>query len=82
MNFLPAQIDAGRLQVAGHVLALPTPRTLPVDELQVGIRPEYLSLAQPGQAGALPCTVSRVQDVGTYLMLTAQVRCASAQGTL
>ncbi|MBP6753788.1 MAG: ABC transporter ATP-binding protein, partial [Alicycliphilus sp.] len=73
MNFLPAQIDAGRLQVAGHVLELPTPRTLPVGALQVGIRPEYLSLAQPGQAGALPCTVLRVQDIGTYFMLTAQV---------
>jgi glycerol transport system ATP-binding protein len=73
MNFLPAQVDAGRLQVAGHALELPTLRTLPTGALQVGVRPEYLSLAQPGEPGALPCTVSRVQDIGTYFMLTAQV---------
>ncbi|MBH1977049.1 MAG: ABC transporter ATP-binding protein [Comamonadaceae bacterium] len=72
MNFLPAQFDTGRLQVAGHALELPAPRVLPAGALQVGIRPEYLSLAQPGQVGALPCTVSRVQDIGTYFMLTAQ----------
>ena len=28
---------------------------------------------QPGQAGALHCTVQRVQDIGTYFMLTAKV---------
>jgi len=73
MNFLPAQMDAGCLRVAGHALDLPVPRRLPEGALQVGVRPEYLALAQPGQAGALPCTVQRVQDIGTYFMLTAQV---------
>ena len=73
MNFLPAQSEGGRLQVAGHALEPPVPRHLPEGALQVGVRPEYLALAQPGQPGALPCTVQRVQDIGTYFMLTAQV---------
>lgn len=73
MNYLPAQMDGGQLSVADHRLDLPVPRSLPEGALQVGVRPEYLALAQPGQAGALPCTVSRVQDIGTYFMLTAQV---------
>jgi len=73
MNFLPAQVEGGRLRVAGHALELPRPRGLPEGALQVGVRPEYLALARPEQAGALPCTVSRVQDIGTYFMLTAQV---------
>ena len=73
MNFLPAQMDSGCLRVAGHALDLPVPRRLPEGALQVGVRPEYLVLAQPGQPGALPCTVQRVQDIGTYFMLTAQV---------
>ena len=73
MNFLPAQSAAGRLQVAGHALEQPAGRGLPEGALQVGVRPEYLALAQPGAAGALPCTVQRVQDIGTYQMLTAQV---------
>ena len=73
MNFLPAQLEGDRLQVAGHALEQPVPRRLPEGALQVGVRPEYLVLAQPGQPGALPCTVQRVQDIGTYFMLTAQV---------
>ncbi len=73
MNFLPAQVEGGCLRVAGQALELPVPRSLPEGALQVGVRPEYLALAQPGQPGALPCTVQRVQDIGTYFMLTAQV---------
>ena len=73
MNFLPAQADGAALSVAGHRLALPVERALPAGALRVGIRPEYLTIAQPEQAGALPCTVSQVQDIGTYLMLTAKV---------
>ena len=73
MNFLPAQRDGASLSVAGNRLAAPVGRTLPEGALQVGIRPEYLALAEPQQPGALPCTVVQVQDIGTYLMLTARV---------
>ncbi|RZJ56997.1 MAG: ABC transporter ATP-binding protein [Acidovorax sp.] len=73
MNFLPAHSDGANLSVAGHALAGAAGRALPEGALQVGIRPEYLALAQPQQAGALPCTVVQVQDIGTYLMLTAKV---------
>ena len=71
MNFLPAQVDGGSLDVAGH--RLQAPRTLPAGSLKIGVRPEYLALAGVQQSGALPCTVAQVQDIGTYLMLTAQV---------
>ena len=73
MNFLPAQRKGNELSVAGYRLGLPAGRGLPEGALQVGIRPEYLALAQPQQAGALPCTVKQVQDIGTYLLLTATV---------
>ncbi len=71
MNFLPAQVQEGALVVAGQ--RLPLPRALPGGALRLGVRPEYLVLAAPGQAGALPCAVARVQDIGTYQMLTAKV---------
>ncbi|MFT4240696.1 MAG: ABC transporter ATP-binding protein [Acidovorax sp.] len=71
MNFLPAQVDGSGIAVAGHRLR--TPRALPDGELKVGVRPEYLALADAQQDGALPCTVAQVQDIGTYLMLTAKV---------
>ena len=70
MNFLPAQVEGGSITVAGH--RLQKPRALPDGELKVGVRPEYLALAQPEQPGAVPCTVAQVQDIGTYLMLTAK----------
>ena len=73
MNFLPAHSEGDSLTVAGHRLASPVGRALPNGVLQVGIRPEYLALAQPQQPGALPCNVVQVQDIGTYQMLTAKV---------
>ncbi len=76
MNFLPAQMAGGQLQVAGTALqGAPAglPAHLPEGPLQVGIRPEYLALADAHQSGALAATVAQVQDIGTYQMLTAQV---------
>lgn len=76
MNFLPAQMAGGQLQVAGMALqGAPAglPAHLPEGPLQVGIRPEYLALADAHQSGALAATVAQVQDIGTYQMLTAQV---------
>ncbi|MDA8450021.1 ABC transporter ATP-binding protein [Acidovorax sp. NCPPB 3859] len=76
MNFLPAQMAGGQLQVAGSALqGAPArlPAHLPEGPLQVGIRPEYLVLAAPQQPGALAATVAQVQDIGTYQMLTARV---------
>jgi glycerol transport system ATP-binding protein len=89
MNFLPCDAQGGQVTVAGH--ALPVQRSLPggalpQGPLKLGVRPEYLALAHENQAGALPCTVARVQDVGTYQMLTATIgthtlkaRCAMEQ---
>ena len=73
MNFLSAQHRGGRLQLAGHALAASRQLNLPDGPLQVGVRPEYLALTAPDAPGALPCSVVRVQDIGTYFLLTAQV---------
>jgi glycerol transport system ATP-binding protein len=73
MNFLPVEHAEGHLQLAEHRLPAPGARTLPAGPLLVGVRPEYLARAEPGAAGALACQVLRVQDLGTSLMLTAEV---------
>jgi len=78
MNFLPAQWDGRQLSVAGHAMpgvpALAGSATLTQGgDLKLGVRPEYVELAAEGDAGALPATVTRVQDVGTYLLLTARL---------
>jgi glycerol transport system ATP-binding protein len=71
MNFLPLTQAGGRWRVAQQ--DLPVARTLPAGELRLGVRPEYVTLAAPGASGALPALVRQVQDVGTYLMLTASI---------
>ena len=73
MNFLPVQVRADQVQVAGAFLPLPPGRALPDGELKLGIRPEYVELVAPGASGALPVKVSRIQDVGTHLMLSAEI---------
>lgn len=73
MNFLPTEVAAdGRLTVAGHVLAS-NGKTLPTGGLKLGVRPEYVGLTDADMPGALPVTVTQVQDVGTYFMLTTSV---------
>jgi glycerol transport system ATP-binding protein len=57
MNFLPAGV---------------VPRA-PAGAALLGVRPEYLHLAAPGATGAAAAQVQQVQDVGTYLLLTARV---------
>ncbi len=54
MNFLPA----------GLIPGAPTGASL------LGVRPEYVTLADAQASGALPAIVSRIQDVGTYWLLT------------
>ena len=72
MNFLPAQAGPAGLDVAGHRLAGAV-QSLPAGALKLGIRPEYLVLATADTPGALPVQISRAQDIGTHVMLTAEV---------
>jgi glycerol transport system ATP-binding protein len=71
MNFVAARASQGRLAMGARELA--APRALPEGEIKLGIRPEYVELAEPEAPGALPGAVSQVQDVGTHLLLTALV---------
>jgi glycerol transport system ATP-binding protein len=68
MNFLETQAAGGQLQLGGQSLA--APQSLPEGALRLGIRPEYLALAPAGAAATLPATVQKVQDIGTYFLVT------------
>ncbi|MDL9998908.1 ABC transporter ATP-binding protein [Variovorax sp. J22P240] len=71
MNFLPAQSAGGMLDIAGT--RLPATRELPEGALKLGIRPEYVALVEPNAPGAVPATLTQLQDVGTHLMLSARL---------
>jgi glycerol transport system ATP-binding protein len=70
MNFMPVQVKGDALELAGASLPAGAGRHLPEGPLTLGIRPEYLSLAEPQSAGALVAAVTQVQDIGTYWLVS------------
>ena len=73
MNFLPGKADGESFHFAGRTLPLPAGRVLPSGDIKLGVRPEYLDLVPAESSGALPLTVTMVQDVGTHVMLSAKI---------
>jgi glycerol transport system ATP-binding protein len=72
MNFLKAKTQGDGIAVGGHVLrSASRPQLADVGEVTLGVRPEYVQLAQPNQSDALPAKVQKAQDIGTYWLLTA-----------
>jgi glycerol transport system ATP-binding protein len=82
MNFLPARWQGGGVSVGTHTLGAAAPGVAQAlaaaGEFTLGVRPEYVGVAAQGEPGAVPAQVLRVQDVGTYQLVTAE--CASAEG--
>jgi glycerol transport system ATP-binding protein len=71
MNFMHAQVEPDGVHVGDQVLTLPNSMRLPLGYIKLGIRPEYVALADAQMLGALPMVVSQVQDVGTHSIVTA-----------
>ena len=71
MNFLPGHWVAGEFHTAGVRVALAPGQAFPDGELKLGVRPEHVQLAQPDSPGAVCMVVSKVQDVGTHVILSA-----------
>jgi len=67
MNFVPATVAAGQVSAGGYALG-----ALGAADggLTLGIRPEYLAIVPPGEAGSLPARVQQVQDIGTYVLVS------------
>ncbi|MBT9597213.1 MAG: ABC transporter ATP-binding protein, partial [Vitreoscilla sp.] len=68
MNFLPVQAEGAQVRVGGALLA----GSLPAGASKLGIRPEYLALVGTDDPGALPATVTQVQDIGTYFLVSCR----------
>ena len=80
MNFLPAQLTGRVLTLAGQALTLDAALAARLPQqaasFTLGVRPEYVELAGSNSNGALRTTVAKVQDVGTYWLITARVGAA------
>jgi glycerol transport system ATP-binding protein len=74
MNFLPARADASGVSVDGRNVMAASPGLAGSGaSLKLGVRPEYVTLAAPDTAGALPGVVTQAQDIGTYWLVTARI---------
>jgi glycerol transport system ATP-binding protein len=65
-------VNRGGLRVAGFDLVTDGSRrfTNVSGPLTLGIRPEYVTLAEPNTPGALPVRVTQAQDIGMYWLVT------------
>jgi len=62
MNFLPASL-----------LPASIAKDVPAGATKLGVRPEYVTIADANAAGTVPATVTQAQDIGTYWLVTATV---------
>jgi glycerol transport system ATP-binding protein len=61
------------MALGSQSVSLPAGLPAPQGELTLGIRPEYTCLAASGLPGVADARVDRVQDIGTYRLVTASV---------
>jgi glycerol transport system ATP-binding protein len=80
MNFLPAQIDASGVKVAGRHLMSSTQKLNDQGSVTLGVRPEYVTLANADAPGAVPAVVTQAQDIGTYWLLTSNTAGVGDEG--
>jgi glycerol transport system ATP-binding protein len=74
MNFLPGRgLGDGHIEVAGRRFAAPLPLLSGVAAFKLGLRPEYVRLADASARGAVEGIVLKAQDIGTSGLLTVRV---------
>ena len=73
MNVLPCTVEDGHAIVAGHRIAMrEAAGVLPPGKLEIGIRPEFISLSDNGEG--LPVRVRHVSDLGRYRIADVELR--------
>ena len=82
MSFLPARRTSEGLEVAGHAVNAPSHAPQGAESFTLGVRPEYVTLAEANSAGAVPALVTQAQDIGTYWLLSAAVGSAAQAATV
>ena len=71
MNLLPVEIVERGLRLGDQTVSAVGPLPDIQGPITLGLRPEYTQLVSGSDAGAIPAVVRRVQDVGNYLLLSA-----------
>jgi glycerol transport system ATP-binding protein len=82
MNFLPVRWTAQGMEVAGRCMLTTQAAAKMAGATLLGVRPEYVLLAEPDDAAALPAEVTQIQDIGTYWLLNARVASGSGEAAI
>jgi glycerol transport system ATP-binding protein len=71
MNVLPCRIENGGAHIGAERVAIenPPPRSLDGQRLEIGVRPEFVTLAETG----LAVSIVRVSDAGRYRIVEARL---------
>ena len=72
MNVLDADIDGDRAHVLGQTISLGASYAPEGDKIQIGIRPEFVTL-KAGVEEGLPGIVDRVEDVGRHKIVRLRI---------
>jgi glycerol transport system ATP-binding protein len=67
MNILPCDVADGRASFLGQTVALEGPVVRAGERTEIGVRPEYVSIAKEG----IPAVVRRVADIGRHIVVEA-----------
>jgi glycerol transport system ATP-binding protein len=70
MNLLEAEVSGNKARVGGTQITLPAAYGPFTGRVQLGIRPEFVTLTD-GSTGGLPVKIRRVEDVGRHRILRA-----------
>lgn len=67
MNFIDAKVSGSQATIAGEVVTLASSYTLKEsDRVELGIRPEFVSLSPEPSIGSLKVSVKRIEDIGRH----------------
>ena len=75
MNVLPCELDEGQIVLAGQVIGASSHKSQAAGSLELGIRPEYISVVAADQAPvhSLPAVITSIEDTGKHAVVRAQV---------
>jgi glycerol transport system ATP-binding protein len=86
MNLLPCALENGGIAVAGNPIALGEGLIGKAKgaqgALEIGIRPEFLTLSPSAIEGAVPVRITRVEDLGNFKIVTAELGGRSVKAKL
>jgi len=74
MNFLPGKLSGKNVAILGHRVGKPIEAQLSANsEILVGIRPEFVKIEAKASSKTIPASVSDVQDMGGFAIVSAKL---------